>query len=78
MMLVYNCIIWFKAEFISIKEALHERIYTFRFKYLFIPAKLKTRSRYFYLDMPRDFTFKSIFKNIYLKTARLRVSGISK
>lgn len=73
MMLVYNCIIWFKAEFISIKEAVHERIYTFRFKYLFIPAKLKTRSRYFYLDMPRDFNFKSIFENVFLKTVRLRV-----
>lgn len=73
MMLVYNCIIWFKAEFISIKEAVHERIYTFRLKYLFIPAKLKTRSRYFYLDMPREFTFKSIFENVYRKTVRLKV-----
>jgi hypothetical protein len=73
MMLVYNCIIWFKAEFISTKEAVHERIYTFRFKYLFIPAKLKTRSRYFYLDMPHDFNFKSIFENVFLKTVRLRV-----
>lgn len=73
MMLVYNCIIWFKAEFISLKQAVHERIYTFRFKYLFIPAKLKTRSRYFYLDMPSDFQFKHLIEKVFLQTVRLRI-----
>ena len=73
MMLVYNCIIWFKAEFISIKEAVHERIYTFRFKYLFIPAKLKTRSRYVYLDMPKTFPFQHLFENIFRQTRNLRI-----
>jgi hypothetical protein len=72
MMLVYNCIIWFKAEYISIKEAIHERIYTFRFKYIFIPAKLKKRSRKYHLDMPHDFLFKNIFEKVFLKTVRLR------
>lgn len=73
MMLVYNCIIWFKAEFISLKQAVHERIYTFRFKYLFIPAKLKTRSRYFYLDMPGDFQFKHIIEKVFLQTVCLKI-----
>ena len=73
MMLVYNCIIWFKAEFMSVKEAVHERIYTFRFKYLFIPAKLKTRSRYFYLDMPNDFPFQHLFEKIFLQTLNLKI-----
>jgi hypothetical protein len=73
MMLVYNCIIWFKAEFISVKEAIHERIYTFRFKYLFIPAKLKTKARQFYLDMPGNFQCMHIIENVFLQTVRLRI-----
>jgi len=72
MMLTYNCIIWFKAEFISLKEAVHERIQTFRFKYLLIPAKLKTSARRLYLDMPRDFRFKDIPQKVFLQTVRLQ------
>jgi len=72
MMLVYNCIIWFKAEYISTKEAIQERIYTFRFKYLFIPAKLKTRARKLYLDMPGNFQFRRIIQRVFLRTVCLR------
>lgn len=73
MMLVYNCIIWFKAEFVSIKQAVHERIYTFRFKYLFIPAKLKKSARKLILDMPEEFLFRPIIEKVYLETVQLRV-----
>lgn len=72
MMLTYNCVLWFKAEFISVKEAVHERIQTFRFKYLLIPAKLKTSARRLYLDMPRDFQFKGIPQKVFLQTLRLQ------
>lgn len=65
MMLVYNCLLWYKAELISLQEAVHERIYTFRLKYLFVAGKLKKSGRKYYLDIQENFKYKKLFELSY-------------
>ena len=65
MLLVYNAVIWFKAACISVKEAVHQRMRTFRFKYILVPAKFKTGSRQPTLSFQHDFEFKDLFLRCY-------------
>ncbi len=63
--LVYNSIIWFKATCISVKSAIHEQLYTFRYKFIFVAAKLKTGSRQLKISLNRDFPFKELFMKVF-------------
>ncbi len=63
--LVYNSIIWFKATYISVRSAIHERFYTFRYKFIFVAGKLKTGSRQLKISLNQEFPFKELFTKVF-------------
>ncbi len=65
MLLTYNAMIWFKATYISVTDAVHERLYTFRYKYVFAAGKLKTGSRQLKISLNKTFPFKELFVKVF-------------
>ena len=58
-MLLYNASIWFRAELIS-KNAVKERLYTFRLKYIIVPGRLITSGRQWFLRVNEHYRYREL------------------
>jgi hypothetical protein len=60
-MLFYNTSIWFRARFISKKTA-KERLYTFRLKFITVPARFVNTGNQHFLRLNEEYRYRSIFE----------------
>jgi len=64
-MLLYNASIWFRAELIS-KNAVKERLYTFRLKYIIVPGRLITSGRRWFLRINEHYRYRELMDSFEL------------
>jgi len=64
-MLLYNASIWFRAELISL-NAVKERLYTFRLKYIIVPGRLITSGRQWFLRLNEHYRHRDLMDKFEL------------
>ena len=62
MMLAYNLFLLFKFDFLSISEY-RQQIKTFRFKYVFLAAKIIKTARYVIMKLSENYPYKDVYEN---------------
>jgi hypothetical protein len=72
LLLSYNIVHWFKRLYLP-KEYLYATVDTIRNDFLVVPAKLIKKENRNILNLPKDYHYRDLFKNAFLKLNKLKI-----